>query len=139
MSTNDPELALSIDRLMRRIHAQLQAKAPQFDTARIGPAGGMALLTLAEMDGAALSELTARVARDKSQMTRLVAGLEAKGLITRAPCGRDARVTRVALTAEGEALVAVFQRAVTEAVGAALTPLSDEDRDQLSRLLAKLP
>ncbi len=135
----DADLALLIDRLMRRIHVELQAKAPEFDTQGVGPAGGMFLLTLAEHDGAPLSELTRLVARDKSQMTRMVAGLERKGLITRAACKADARVTRVSLTAPGRDTVAVLQAALTEAVDTALDPLDAQDRHAMRAILSKLP
>jgi len=63
----DTDLALLIDRFMRRIHFGLQSKAHAFDTAKVGPGGGIVLLTLAEMGRPELHELTTRVSRDKSQ------------------------------------------------------------------------
>lgn len=133
----DTDLALLIDRLMRRIHVTLHAKAPEFDTERVGPAGGMVLLTLAEHDGAPLSELTRLVGRDKSQMTRMMAGLERKGLITRAVCEADARVTRVALTQAGRQTVTGLQAAVTQAVDQVLAPLPTGDRAALQAIMTR--
>ena len=46
----DPfELAVQVDRLMRRMNAGIEARAPLFDTDRVGPIGGMILLTIAEV------------------------------------------------------------------------------------------
>ncbi|MEO1058707.1 MAG: hypothetical protein AAFY28_17520, partial [Actinomycetota bacterium] len=36
----------SADRFMRRLHGGLHARAPEFDTERVGPGGGMILMTL---------------------------------------------------------------------------------------------
>ena len=58
------DLALLIDRFMRRIHFGLQSKADAFDTAKVGPGGGSVLLTLSDMGSPGLQELTRRVARD---------------------------------------------------------------------------
>jgi len=103
---SDTELALLIDRFMRRIHGALQTKSSGFDRNNIGPGGGIILLTLSDMGCTGLSELTSRVARDKSQMTRSIRSLEAKGLLgegcralgSQQMCGRPPRGDRSALT-----------------------------------------
>ena len=46
--TSSIELALQIDRLMRRIHAELHPRANDFDHEGVGPIGGMLLLTIGE-------------------------------------------------------------------------------------------
>ena len=131
------ELALLIDRFMRRIHFALQSKAHAFDTARVGPGGGIVLLTLAEMGRPGLHELTRRVARDKSQMTRTIRSLEAKGLVAREPSDTDARVTLIRLTPAGEQVVRDLQDAVTETIGEILAPISAEEADALRNLLSR--
>jgi DNA-binding MarR family transcriptional regulator len=131
----DTDLALLIDRFMRRIHFGLQAKAHTFDTARVGPGGGIVLLTLAEMECPGLQDLTRKVARDKSQMTRTIRSLEAKGLVQRKPSPCDARVSLVFLTEDGKATVRALQEAVSETIGEILAPLSAEDEDTLRQLL----
>lgn len=133
----DTELALLIDRFMRRIHFSLQSKAHSFDTSNVGPGGGIVLLTLAEMGRPSLNELTTRVARDKSQMTRTIRSLETKGLVERTTSPSDARVSLVFLTDAGEQVVHELQEAVAETVGEILAPISNADQDVLKDLLER--
>ena len=133
----DIELALLIDRFMRRIHFGLQSKAHDFDTAQVGPGGGIVLLTLAEMQCPAISELTQRVARDKSQMTRMIGSLEKKGLVKREPSKQDARVSLVCLTAEGETVVGDLKQAVAETIGEILSPITASEEDVLRGILER--
>ena len=137
MATQDTELALLIDRFMRRIHFGLQSKAHAFDTARVGPGGGFVLLTLAEMGCPELNALTRRVARDKSQMTRTIRSLETKGLVKRKVSPQDARVSLVYLTEEGEAVVATLQQAVAETISDILAPISNAEEEALKGLLER--
>ncbi|MEL6680298.1 MAG: MarR family transcriptional regulator [Pseudomonadota bacterium] len=133
----DTDLALLIDRFMRRIHFGLQSKAHAFDTARVGPGGGIVLLTLSEMGCPSLHDLTRRVARDKSQMTRTIRSLEAKGLVLRQTSPQDARVSLISLTEDGKQVVQGLQRAVADTIGEILAPLSETDEEALRHLLAK--
>lgn len=135
--TQDTELALLMDRFMRRIHFGLQAKAHSFDTAKVGPGGGIVLLTLADMGCPGLQDLTTRVARDKSQMTRTIRGLEAKGLVQRHAAPHDARVTLISLTDAGQEVVAALQQAVADTVTEILAPISASEEDVLRRLLER--
>ncbi len=133
----DTELALLIDRFMRRIHFSLQSKAHAFDTAKVGPGGGIVLLTLADMGRPGLHELTARVARDKSQMTRTIRSLEAKGLVARTTSPDDARVSLVCLTDAGKKVVEELQEAVAETIEDILAPISQAEKDVLKGLLER--
>lgn len=133
----DTHLAILLDRLVRRMHISLHKKAPQFDTERVGPSGAMLLLTLDEMGSGPLHALTARLARDKSQMTRLVQSLERKGLILRTPSTQDNRVTLVSLTPAGRDVVETHQAAIAETIEGSLTALSDAEKQQFQALLAK--
>lgn len=133
----DTELTLLIDRFMRRIHFSLQSKAHAFDTARVGPGGGVVLLTLAEMGTPGLHELTRRVARDKSQMTRTIRALEAKNLVTRTASPHDARVSLISLTKDGETVVAQLQDAVSETISEILAPISTSEEQVLRSLLER--
>ncbi|MEO0635458.1 MAG: MarR family transcriptional regulator [Pseudomonadota bacterium] len=134
---DDTELALLIDRFMRRIHFGLQSKAHSFDKAKVGPGGGIILLTLAEMGRPGLHELTTRVARDKSQMTRSIRALEEKGLVERSASEDDARVTLIALTDAGHRVVQELQGAVAETIGSILAPISKSEEDVLKSLLRR--
>ena len=135
------ELALLIDRFMRRIHFGLQSKAPAFDTEKVGPGGGIVLLTLSDMGSPSLHDLTKQVARDKSQMTRTIRSLETKGLVKRKPSPDDARVTFVSLTQTGEQVVETLKHVVSETINEILSPISKSEeqilRDLLERALCK--
>ena len=134
----DIETARLIDRMTRRIHAALNARAAEFDRHRVGPAGGILLLTLADHEPARLQDLVRLMSRDKGQMTRGVQALERKGLIARRAHAEDARVSLLELTEEGRTTVGELQRALADALDGILAPLSAPDRAQLKAILAKL-
>ena len=134
----DTELALLVDGLMRRIHFGLQTRAPGFDRRAVGPMGGVVLLTLSDMGRTGLAELTRRVARDKSQMTRAVRSLETKELVKREASPEDGRVTDVYLTEDGEQVVRELIAAVTEVVSETLEPISAAEKQTLKSLLQRI-
>lgn len=133
----DTHLALLTDRFMRRIHMALQAKAHEFDTEKVGPGGGMVLLSLADLEPAPLNELTRHVSRDKSQMTRLMGALEQKGLIARAASDQDARVSIVSLTPRGHAVVGTLREVLAETINEILQPLSGAEKDVFRDLMQR--
>jgi len=135
---SDIEIAHHLDRLMRRIHAHLTETASEFDTHRLGPAGGMLLLTLAEIEPAPIHELVSRLARDKSQITRAIKSLENKGLVEREGDPEDGRVSMLALTQEGHDTVHRIKMAVADGLGKILTPLSTAEQSELKRLLKRV-
>ncbi|WP_298818214.1 MarR family transcriptional regulator [uncultured Roseibium sp.] len=134
----DIEIANLTDRFMRRIHLSLNARSADFDRHQLGPAGGVLLLTLAEMEPVRLHELVARMNRDKSQMTRAVKVLESKGLIDRVPDQRDARASVLSLTSLGQKAVGELQQAVADTLADILAPLSQSEQEQLRALLKKI-
>ncbi len=75
-----------------------------------------------------------------SGVTRLLEGLEGLGLVERAPCSDDLRITYAVLTDGGEA---TLRRASCGHVGSIRALLEDhlsvEEIDQLAILLGKLP
>lgn len=132
----DTQLAIHLDRLVRRIHVDLSARAKEFDTARVGPGGVILLLTLDEIGTAPLNALAQRLVRDKSQLTREVASLERKGMVTRAPCPTDARVTLLSLTASGHDMVALHQSELAKTLDDVLSALNAAEKATLSALIA---
>jgi len=134
----DAELALLVDRFMRSIHFGLQARARAFDTEAVGPGGGIVLMTLADTKQISLNELTKRVARDKSQMTRMMRSLENKGLIERDVSPNDGRVSLVRLTPKGVKTVDEITAAVADVIAGILDPLSAREQQQLKSLLARV-
>jgi DNA-binding MarR family transcriptional regulator len=84
-------------------------------------------------------DLAAAVILSPSGITRLLDGLEAQGLVSRAACATDRRVTYAVLTDEGRARYEAAARdhrvAVEEAFG---TRLGAGEVDQLAELLSRL-
>ncbi|MEM7723393.1 MAG: MarR family transcriptional regulator [Pseudomonadota bacterium] len=134
----DIEIAQLMDRLMRRIQAQLNSRAEDFDHHNLGPGGGILLLTLAEIEPARMHDIARAMARDKSQMTRAVQSLERKGLVDRAACPDDARGSVLSLTDEGRATVTTLQSAVAGVLGDLLAPLDPDQTEALRQALRAL-
>jgi DNA-binding MarR family transcriptional regulator len=123
---------------MRKIHSGLQERAPSFDREAVGPGGGIVLMTLADAGRISLNELTKRVARDKSQMTRMIRSLETKGLVRREIAPDDARVSLIFLTPKGSDIVGELMQTVAEVVGEILEPISKSERRTLQSLLGQV-
>ena len=134
----DTELALLVDRFMRRIHSGLQKRAPDFDREAVGPGGAILMMTLADTGRISLNELTKRVARDKSQMTRMIRSLERKGLVHREMSPDDGRVSLIFLTPKGSEVVGELKQTVAEVIGEILGPISEREQKTLQSLLARV-
>lgn len=104
---------------------------------RVGPGGGIVLLTLAEMDRPGLHKLTKRVARDTSQMTRTIRSPETKGLATRTASPHDARVILIGLIPDGERVVQDLTHAVADTIAEILAPITRSDEEILKGLLTR--
>ncbi|MEO0816688.1 MAG: MarR family transcriptional regulator [Pseudomonadota bacterium] len=131
-------LAIHIDRLMRLIHAELEPRARRVDEEKVGPLGGMVLMTIEDHAPVPLNTLAALLARDKGQMTRHVQMLERKGLLTREPSAQDGRVVLVRLTPKGSARVDAFRGALASVVGDILDGVESEERGQFLATLMKI-
>ncbi|MEM6909089.1 MAG: winged helix DNA-binding protein [Pseudomonadota bacterium] len=139
MAEHDPyELAHQIDRLMRRINAGVVVRAPVFDTERVGPIGGMILLTIAEVEPSPMQQIADAMARDKAQLSRAVSMLERRGLVMKSPHASDQRSTLLRLTEKGHAFVQQIRATLADVIDTALEPLSPAERAQLLEMLSKL-
>ncbi len=134
----DIDIAHLVDRFMRRIHASLNAKAHEFDTYKLGPAGGILLLTVAESEPVAIHDLVTQMARDKSQITRAIKSLETKALVVRKEDPADGRVSMISLTELGRDAVIELQQAVAGVLGDILSPLSSAEQDRFREMLRRL-
>lgn len=139
MSSRDPmALALQIDRLMRRLNARIHVQAPEFDQHRVGPIGGMILLTLAEVQPAPIQLISRLMGRDKGQLSRLFSNLERRDLVSRTPDPDDQRSNLLRLTPMGEAFVESIKVVVDGAVQELLAPLTEDEKAEMLRLLEKI-
>jgi DNA-binding MarR family transcriptional regulator len=85
-----------------------------------------------------LNELSRAAGIDKSQMSRVVSGLAARGLVLRAIDAKDARGLRLTLTRGGRTLYEGLIRAAAERNDAFLDCLSAKERAAFDGALAKL-
>lgn len=85
-----------------------------------------------------LATLARAAGVDKAQMSRVVSGLAARGVVSRADDARDARAVRLSLTARGRRLYKGLIRTATERDNAFLGELSAAERKALEAALAKL-
>ena len=83
-----------------------------------------------------LTALASRTTATLPRLSRVVTGLERKGLVDRAPCAEDGRATNAVLTSAGEQRFADARPRYEEAVRSfVLADLDDADVDDLSRLV----
>lgn len=134
----DIKLALLFDRFMRRINADVQANATDFERENFGAGGGIVLMTLDEMGEVEMHELAKRVSRDKSQVTRTVQALEDRGLVLRQPSPLDARAKRVSLTKAGQAAVSKHKDTVGATINAILQPIGEDEKAALTNVLQRI-
>jgi len=83
------------------------------------------------------SELAARIGLDVSTISRQLAGLERAGLLVRTVDPLDRRAALLALSQEGERIVARIQRARHAMMDEALADWPVEDLEQLAELLER--
>jgi DNA-binding MarR family transcriptional regulator len=96
------------------------------------------LAALEEFGPSSQAELGRRVGLDRKDVSSLVAGLEADGLVLRESDSHDRRRNVIEITAAGHALLERLDEAFTAAQDDLLAVLSVRDRAQLARLLGAL-
>jgi DNA-binding MarR family transcriptional regulator len=104
----------------------------------LSPTRRKALDVLArEPSGVRIGELAHGVGIEETTATRLVDRLEADGLVQRSRLATDRRVTVVALTVTGTALVDEIARRRRDFFRDVLRALEPEEREELVRLTAR--
>ncbi|OIH96890.1 MULTISPECIES: MarR family winged helix-turn-helix transcriptional regulator [unclassified Curtobacterium] len=83
-----------------------------------------------------LGELAAASRVAQPTMTRLVTGMLADGLVTRAVDPDDSRGQRIGITDDGRARLTAWRATLTDTVGPVFSDLSDEDWDALHHATA---
>ncbi len=124
------ELRLSVTRLARRLRREVETG--------LSPSQLSALATVERHGPITLGALADRERVAPPTVTRVVTKLAEQGLITRKPDPDDRRVTRVALTTKGRALITSSRRRKTEWLSARLAKLPKDERDRLANALAVL-
>ena len=84
------------------------------------------------------ADLGRRLAIDRSDMAAVAAELEQRDFIARTRDDRDRRRNVVTITAAGAEALARMDAAIDTAQATLLAPLTKQEREQLTRLLARL-
>jgi DNA-binding MarR family transcriptional regulator len=133
------DLANSEARHLALLHRQMiklldQELAPL----ELGHGRYLYLFSLYLHGGRKQQELADLIGADKAAAARAIARLEAAGYIVRRPDARDGRAVRVDLTPKGRALRPRLEQAAEASIKCFTTGLSDAEREELRRLLAKM-
>lgn len=97
-----------------------------------------AILNHATPDGVPLSEISARMLCDNSNLTGIVDRLIAKGLVERRPDPQDRRVSLICLTSDGSDMLRRLRPRHHDSVSRRMRALSEEEVQQLRDLLRML-
>ncbi len=97
-----------------------------------------ALRVLWRGEGISQVELAERMGVERGSLTRLLAGLEARGLLLREPDGTDGRKVRLMLTQAGRALEPVLLPCGIAANERATAGLTQAEIDTACRVLQRL-
>ena len=125
--------------LLRRAH-QISAAVFEDECRELAltPAQFGVLTVLRAHPGLGQSSLARALGFDKVTVLRVLRGLQARGLVVRAPAAGNKRNVSVALTARGAALLAQAQKPAEKAYKRLLAPLDKTQQAQLVGLLQLL-
>jgi DNA-binding MarR family transcriptional regulator len=125
--------------LLSRAHARAQAiRVEAFAAAGSSGYNTRLLASLADEGPASQAELGRRTGIDPSDVVAAVNDLAGRRLVTRTRDPHDARRNVINLTAAGRRELARLDAVVADVQERFLAPLSETERRQLHRLLAKL-
>jgi MarR family transcriptional regulator, organic hydroperoxide resistance regulator len=120
------------------VRAAKRARARVDADAALSPAQYDLLAPLAGGDVLGLRELARAAGVSAPTATRMLDGVQARGLVTRERCADDRRAVRVALTAEGREAVHEHRARMVARRRALFEHLAPDDRQAAARVLARL-
>lgn len=137
----DHALAFWLDRVQSRTRAELYALFARHGV-EMTPERWIVLVRLWEHDGLTQRELGERTFRDEPTVSRILAGMQAKGWVVRRPDPEDGRTRRVHLTESGRALQRALVPLARKLVARLEKGISDHDlavtRATLQRMVENL-
>jgi DNA-binding MarR family transcriptional regulator len=100
------------------------------------PGQAFCLRMLAANDGVTQRDLAEAMHLSRPSVTTMLQRMQKAGLIDRRPDETDQRLTRVYLTADGQALAAQMRATFATYISTAFDSMSADDRKELERLLS---
>ena len=138
-SSADSNLALKLWTVLVRAHAAVEAHAfADIDRHGLTPGEFGALETLYHKGPLLIGELRRRALKSSGGMSFVLDKLEGRGLVERRPVEGDGRARLVALTPEGERLVAGIFPEHQRVIEYACAALGREEKEVAIRLLRAL-
>jgi len=105
---------------------------------QLSPAEWRVMAALGHAPGLSASEVAAKTAMDKVQVSRAVASLVASRRVTRKADVRDGRIARLALSARGQAIYDEIVPHALELESHLVATLTESERKSLDAVMAKL-
>lgn len=93
------------------------------------------LFELYEIGSCTANALSARLNVDKSYMSRIIAGFEKKGLITKTMSSEDNRANYIVLTGHGNQIINMLMKASDCQIEQLIAPLNDDERNDLYKAM----
>jgi DNA-binding MarR family transcriptional regulator len=131
----EEDLAALVSRIGRRLRA---AEAPLLERAGLTMWEYIALAYLAREEAESQQALAGTMGYDKTRLIALLDGLEARGMVARAPEPADRRAHLVRITPAGRRAFEAARRAIRALEEELLRPLPPADRRTLRKSLALL-
>ncbi|MEM9706450.1 MAG: MarR family transcriptional regulator [Pseudomonadota bacterium] len=138
MSTTELVTAQYLDRIMRRIDAEMRSRGPALDKDCVGALGSIALTHLSRVEPTQIKTIVSIMGRDGGQITRVFQDLERKGLIVKARNQEDGRSVMITLSEKGRRHVKKLDALLLYIMADVLAPLNSSERADLERLLSKI-
>ena len=129
--TVEDALMVAMARMGRRLRQRTAEQDLDFATFVL-------LKTVAHLEPLRLSTLAAELDLDASTVSRHVKSLEDRGLLVRTTDPDDGRASQVALSEAGTARIHAAGERRRELIGSLVADWSDQDREDLRRLLHRL-
>ncbi|MEM9048565.1 MAG: MarR family transcriptional regulator [Pseudomonadota bacterium] len=133
-----PDLVEQLDRLMRKVDAEMHRLMQSVDDADIGPLGTITLQRLSRIAPTPAHALVEAMGRDASQVSRVIGRLEARQLVSKTMHPADKRLSILTLTETGKAHVDKVDATLETIVAGVFEPLSQDEHAQLLTMLKKL-
>ncbi|WP_018261759.1 MarR family winged helix-turn-helix transcriptional regulator [Methylobacterium sp. WSM2598] len=131
----EEQIGYLIRRAHQRASAIFESVMRDFD---VTPVQFAALAKLHDLGPTSQNQLGRQVGIDPATMNGVARRLAARGLLRPSPDPDDARLVRLALTAEGRGVVEAMKSRGAEVTARTLDPLTQAEAKDLTRLLAKL-
>lgn len=134
----DPLSSAVLHALKRIMHLNRQLLTHTMAESGGHPAQAACLRVIARHESITQRDLGEALQVSPAALSTMLQRIERQGLIERWPDETDQRLMRIKLTDEGRTLKAKFGEAHRDYIDVAITPLSEEDRAELARLLGLL-